>query len=148
MLTLPEIISMKKLFSVGYPDRAFDVAMLILRTGISITMIHHGYTKLAHFSEIQGKFMNFLGLGRSVSLGLVVFAELFCSVLLLLGLMARAALIPLIIAMAVALFSALNADIFGEGELAAVYLLAYISLILTGPGRYSADALLSGRARL
>jgi putative oxidoreductase len=136
---------MKKIFSIGHPDRAFDAAMLILRVGIGVTMFHHGYGKLVHFSEVQEKFINFLGLGTSVSLALVVFAEFFCSILLVLGFMTRAALIPLIIDMAVAVFLAHSSDIFGKGELAFVYLIAFLSLTFTGPGRYSADGLLSRR---
>ena len=136
---------MKRIFSVAYPDRAFDLATLILRVSIGVIMAYHGYGKLMHFSEMQEKFMNFLGLGPSISLALVVFAELFCSILLILGFMTRAALIPLIITMLVALFSAHNGDIFGKGELAALYLVAYTSLILTGPGRYSVDGILSKR---
>ena len=136
---------MKRIFSIAYPDRAFDLAMFILRAFIGVAMAYHGYGKLIHFAEMQGKFMNFLGLGPSVSLGLVVFAEFFCSILLLLGFMTRAALIPLIITMVVAVFSAHSGDIFGKGELAALYLVTYTSLILTGPGRYCVDGILSRR---
>ena len=89
--------------------------------------------------------MNFLGLGPAVSLALVVFAEFFCSILLVIGFMTRAALIPLIITMAVAVFSAHSGDIFGKGELAALYLVTYTSLLLTGPGRYSIDGIISRR---
>ena len=134
---------MKRIFSVAYPDRAFDLAMLILRVFIGVAMAHHGYGKLIHFSEMQEKFMNFLGLGPAISLALVVFAEFFCSMLLVIGFMTRAALIPLIITMAVAVFSAHSGDIFGKGELASIYLAAYLALTLTGPGRYSIDGILS-----
>jgi putative oxidoreductase len=134
---------MKKLFSTTYSATAFNVAILVLRAGISITMIHHGYNKLTHFSEMQEKFMNFMGLGTDISLGLAIFAEFFCSILLLIGLATRVALIPMIITMAVAVFSAHSADIFGKGELATLYLLAYIALLLVGPGAYSVDGILN-----
>ena len=136
---------MKRIFSVAYPDRAFDLAMFILRVFIGVIMAYHGYGKLMHYSEMQEKFMNFLGLGPAISLALLVFAEFFCSILLVLGFMTRGALIPLIISMAVAVFSAHNGDMFGKGELAALYLVAYTSLLLTGPGRYSIDGIISRR---
>jgi putative oxidoreductase len=92
---------------------------------------------------MQEKFINFLGLGPTISLSLSIFAEVGCSILLILGLMTRLAIIPNIINMIVALFVAHNFDIFGKGELAAVYLIVYISLIILGPGGYSLDAMIS-----
>jgi putative oxidoreductase len=134
---------MKKLFSTYFSATAFNFAILILRIGISITMLHHGYTKIEHFSEMQDKFMDFLGLGATISLSLTIFAEVICSILLILGLMTRIALVPCIINMAVALFVAHGFDIFGKGELPAIYLIVYVALIITGPGGYSVDALIS-----
>jgi putative oxidoreductase len=134
---------MKKLFSTSYSATAFDIAIFILRVSISSIMFHHGYTKIEHFSEMQEKFINFLGLGPTISLSLSIFAEVGCSILLILGLMTRLAIIPNIINMIVALFVAHNFDIFGKGELAAVYLIVYISLIILGPGGYSLDAMIS-----
>ena len=138
---------MKKLFSTSYSATAFDISILILRIAVSITMIHHGYGKMTHFSEMQDKFMNFMGLGPAISLGLTIFAELFCSILVLVGFMTRLALVPCIITMAVAVFIAHDADIFDKGELAALYLIVYTSLIFIGPGRYSIDGLISQKQR-
>jgi putative oxidoreductase len=53
--------------------------------------------------------------------------------------MTRGALIPLIIAMGVALFIVHGSQSFGKQELAALYLVIYAALFLTGPGRFSAD---------
>jgi putative oxidoreductase len=105
-------------------------------------MAHHGYGKLTNFSSIEPKFMEFLGLSKGVSLGLVVFAEFFCSLFLILGLFTRFALVPLAITMLVAAFKAHGGDIFGDGEMAFLYLAIYVSLLLKGAGKYSADALL------
>ena len=116
--------------------------MLILRVGVSMIMIHHGYGKLTHFDEMQGKFMSFMGLSSSVSLGLLIFAEVACSALLILGLATRVALIPCIIAMGVAEFVAHGFDPWGKGEAAMLYLIVYVAIILVGPGRYSVDALI------
>ena len=40
-------------------------------------MAHHGYQKLSNFSSIEQKFMEFMGLSKTFSLELVVFAEFF-----------------------------------------------------------------------
>src|SRR5687768_12196358 len=93
---------MKKLFSVSYTSWAFNLALLILRVGCGILMLNHGYDKLVHFQQYSANFMNFLGLSGSVSLALVVFAEFFCSIFLILGLFTRLVTIPLIIDVAVA----------------------------------------------
>lgn len=133
---------MRKLFSTSYSAGAFNTAMLVLRLGLGILMIHHGYDKLVHFSKYQGQFMNFMGMGQTMSLALVVFAEFFCSLFLILGLFTRMATIPLIITMCVALFKAHNADVFGEGQMAALYLTGYVTLLLTGPGKVSVDGMI------
>lgn len=132
---------MKKLLSTRYSTGAFNAAMLLFRFGIGVLMINHGYGKLIHFSDMQNKFMNFLGLGTTVSLSMVVFAEFFCSLFLILGLFTRLAAIPLIITMCVALFQAHNAEIFGDGEKAALYLCGYLLILLLGPGKISVDGM-------
>ena len=133
---------MKKLLSTKYSAGAFSAAMLILRLGLGILMMHHGYQKLIHFGEMQGKFMNFMGMGSPMSLALVVFAEFFCSLFLILGLFTRLAAIPLIIATCVMVFKAANGDVFGDGETAALYLTGYLVLLFVGPGRVSVDSMI------
>jgi putative oxidoreductase len=133
---------MKKLLSTKYSAGAFSAAMLILRLGLGILMMMHGYDKLVHFAKYQNEFMNFLGIGKTMSLALVVFAEFFCSLFLILGLFTRLAAIPLIIATCVMVFKAHNGEVFGDGEHAALYLIGYAVLLLVGPGRVSVDSMI------
>ena len=84
-------------------------------------------------------FGNPIGLGSELSLFMAVFAEVFCSVLLILGLGTRFAVIPLIITMLVAVFIVHAGDPFGSMEKAVLYLLVYISLLAGGSGKYSLD---------
>ena len=86
--------------------------------------------------------MNFMGLGSTVSLTLIIFAELFCSVFLILGLFTRFAVIPIIIGMFVVVFMASNGDIFGPGEKGMMYLAASITILFCGPGRISVDGMI------
>lgn len=129
----------KKLFSVSSGEKSIQIAILILRVSVAILMIPHGYQKMINFEEIQGKFINFAGLGQSFSLGLTIFAELFCSAFLLLGLFTRLSLIPLIVTMLVAAFNAHSGEIFGDGQTSFMYAVIYICLWITGPGRLSLD---------
>jgi len=131
---------MKKLTTTNYSAAAFNVALLVLRVGFGALLAKHGYGKLTHFTEYQDKFMNFIDLGPTTSLGLSIFAEFFCSLLLIIGLFTRLVTIPLIINMAVALFMAHGGDILGKGEASATYIIAFTAILLLGPGKFSADA--------
>lgn len=133
---------MRKLLSTKYSAGAFSAAMLTLRLSLGILMMMHGYDKLIHFGDMQHKFMNFMGIGSSASLALVVFAEFFCSLFLILGLFTRLAAIPLIIATCVMVFKAHNGDVFGDGQTAALYLTGYLVLLFVGPGRVSVDSMI------
>lgn len=132
---------MRKLLSTKYSAGAFNAAMLLLRLGSGVLMMNHGYDKLIHFSKYKEGFISFLGMGSTISLAMVVFAEFFCALFIILGLFTRLACVPLVVAMAVALFDAHNAEFFGKGEMAALYLTAYLVLLLVGPGKISVDSM-------
>ena len=132
-----------KIAGTKYSVAAFSLATLILRLGLGIVMLGaHGYDKLQHFAKYAGGFSDPFHLGSRLSLSLDIFAEFFCSCLLILGLFTRLACIPLIIAMSVALFYAHNGDLFGMGERAALFLTGYFVLLLVGPGKVSVDGLI------
>ncbi|MFN8243805.1 MAG: DoxX family protein [Ferruginibacter sp.] len=133
---------MRKLLSTKYSAGAFSAAMFVLRIGLGILMMFHGYDKLVHFAEYKSHFMNFMGIGVTPSLVLDIFAEFFCSLFLILGLFTRLAVIPLLIATLVMVFKAHNGDMTGEGEKATLYLVGYIVLLFVGPGRVSVDSMI------
>lgn len=130
---------MKKLLSIRYSDNGISLAALVLRLALGGLMIPHGYSKLMKFSSLSSKFSDPFHIGSTASLSLTVFAEFFCAVFIVLGLFTRLSCIPLIIAMGVALFIAHKGDVFDTGEKAALFLLGYIALLFTGPGKVSAD---------
>ncbi len=121
---------------------SIDIGLLILRLGLAALMMPHGSAKLMNYAESADTFPDPLGVGSPVSAMLAITAELFCSGFLLLGLFTRIVLVPLIITMMVVIFIILSEDPFSEKEHALLYLIPYISLFLTGPGRYSVDHLL------
>ncbi len=133
---------MKKLVSIGYTTAAFNLAMLILRAGAGVLIMKHGYDKLVHFADMKTKFINFMGIGSTMSLSLTVFAEFFCGIFLIIGLFSRLVTIPLIINMSVALYKAHHGDVFGVGEKPALFLLCFIIVLLCGPGKASVDGLI------
>ncbi len=80
---------MKRILSTKYAPAAFNFGLLVLRVATGLLMASHGYQKLIHFSQMRGTFMNFLGLGSSVSLSLDIFAEFFCAIFLIIGLFSQ-----------------------------------------------------------
>ncbi|HEU5054486.1 MAG: DoxX family protein [Ginsengibacter sp.] len=133
---------MSRFLSTKYSNGAFNFAMLVLRVTLGILLMSHGYSKLVAFSSLRYKFMNFLHMGSTLSLSLVIFAELFCSVFVILGLFTRFACIPIVIAMGVVVFVATHGQILGPGERGAIYLAASFAILLVGPGRISIDAMI------
>ena len=132
---------MSKLLSTHYSAGAFNTAMLFLRIAAGGLMVVHGYDKMVHFNETASHMINFLGIGSKATTTLVIFAEFFCSLLVILGLFTRLACIPLIICMGVALYKAHNNDIFGQGQVAALFLICFIVLLLLGAGKVSVDSM-------
>lgn len=133
---------MKKLFSTRYSENAVSFALLLLRIAAGGLMIPHGFDKLIHFVATAKEFPDPFHLGTTVSLSMVIFAEFFCAVLLVAGLMTRLVVVPLIITMAVAAFMIHKGELWGEAEHASLYLAPYIALLFTGPGKISMDRML------
>lgn len=79
------------------------------------------------------------GFGSEITLGITLFAELIGSCLLILGLLTRISLIPLIGAMAVAVFIVHGGQAFGKIELPLLYLTGFVSVLFLGPGKISMD---------
>jgi len=132
-------------FHTGKHKALPSLALLLLRLVFGGAMITHGYPKFVHFNEWSGNFMNPFGLGPEITLGLVVFAELFCAVLLIIGLGTRPAALVLAFTMAVAAFYAHAGDPFADRELSVLFLTAYLVILLLGAGSYSFDKLISGK---
>jgi len=118
-----------------------SIGLLILRLGAAGMLLYgHGWSKLMHFGERLGTFADPIGLGSEVSFVLVVFAEVLCSVLVILGLLTRLAVVPLLIFCVVAVFVQHLHDPWPRKELPLLYAIPFLTLLFTGPGRYSLDA--------
>lgn len=139
---------MKNTISEDLASGSTDFALLIARIGIAALMLTHGLPKMTMlFSGDPVQFPPVMGLGAKASLGLAVFAEVICSVLILAGFATRLATLPLIITMLVAVFVIHAADPFKVKEPALYYLLVYLVLLLSGSGKFSVDYLLSSKNR-
>lgn len=119
-----------------------SAVLLFTRIGVGIMMLTHGIPKLEKlFADEPIIFKSVLGMSPALSLGLAVFSEVICSILILIGFKTRLATIPLIITMLVAVFVVHISDPFAKMEKALLYLLLYIVLLFGGSGKYSVDGL-------
>lgn len=120
-----------------------DIGLLCLRVCLGgFMLVAHGWKKLAKFSVLSSKFPDPIGLGSSVALSLAVFAEVGCALLLILGLWTRAAAVPLLVTMLVAAFVIHGGDPWKKKEFALLYAVPFLTLVFTGGGRYSLEAML------
>ncbi|MEP6951009.1 MAG: DoxX family protein [Ginsengibacter sp.] len=133
---------MSKLLSTKYSTGAFNLGMLVLRLGIGVLLASHGFDKLTHFNTIQPHFMNFMGIGQTVSVCLAIFAEFFCSIFLILGLFTRLSCVPVLILMSVILVRVMHGNVFGDGQLPALFFAATLTLLFCGPGQISIDGMI------
>ena len=125
-----------------------SVGLLLLRIASGGMMLVHGWPKMTGYNDLVDKFPDPLGIGSQFSLIGAIGAEVGCACLLILGLATRVAAIPLVFTMAIALFIVHAADPWQTKELAAVYLLVYTTLALTGPGWFSVDHLICMKKKM
>lgn len=137
---------MRNLLSVKQSGRLDDLGLLLLRVSLSAFMFTHGLPKLARLLEGNAEgFPDPLGVGNTMSLVLAVIGEVAAPVLIIPGIMTRLAAVPVLTAMSVAAFIVHAGDTFGGREMALLYLTGFVAVLILGPGRYSADQLISGK---
>jgi putative oxidoreductase len=130
-------------FSRHYPR--FHLGLLLMRIGLGITFICHGFPKLAGGPE------GWAGLGGAMGNWGITFAPTFWGfigsmaefgggILLLIGLFFRPVCILLVLTMATATLVHLkNGDPFSTLSHALEMAIVFFSLFFIGPGRYSLD---------
>lgn len=134
----------KKSFSTNTTQNNISIALLILRVTIGGMMLTDGLGKLTMlFGNDPIQFADPMGVGLTASLALAVFAEVFCSLFLILGVATRFSAISLSITMFIAAFIVHANDDFAVKEMALLYLLIYVVLAIVGAGKYSIDNWLS-----
>ena len=122
-------------------DRVLSLLILALRLFFGILFFSHGLDKMMNFNELSYSYPSVFGFGSYMTLMLSIFSEFACSIFLIAGLLVRITVIPMIAAMAVAFFD-IHDGMFPDGELSLIYLVLFVILYITGPGRYSFDYLI------
>jgi len=122
---------------------------LLVRLCLAAVFIPSGWGKLHDLGKVT-QFFAELGIPwPHLNAVVVAVSELGCGALLLVGLMARLAALPLIVSMTIAILTAKRADIGGPVDLFAVdeliYLVLALVILVRGAGAIAADSLLARR---
>ncbi len=141
---------MKKFFfDCGTRDLTASFGILVLRVSVGLMMmLGHGIPKIKNFDKLKDAWLvpDFFPLkymSPPVSLVATVGAEVLAAGLLVIGLATRPAAFIMAFAMVIAAFDMHAADPFGKKELALMYLIGSVVVLLTGAGSWSLDASLS-----
>lgn len=135
---------MAKISSVKFSKVGFNWGMLILRVGTAFMIFkNHGLMKIENFNAIAPHFHNPLHIGSYASFILVIFAEVICAPLVILGLFTRWAAIPLIIELLVLIFLVHGGFEFSDVEVVFQFLIGFVVILILGPGKISLDGLIS-----
>ena len=119
-----------------------DLGLLFLRVPAGLMLAFgHGLGKMQSVFAGKLEFADPLGLGAGPSLVLVAFAEFVCALAVSLGIKTRWAAVPVAVTMLVAGFVQHAADPWRTKELAMAFAVIFVTLAITGGGRYAVDSL-------
>ncbi|OGX86856.1 DoxX family protein [Hymenobacter glacialis] len=130
--------------------RFHDLGLLLLRVGLGVMFMVHGFPKLAGGPEAWaglGGVMGKVGLGFAPTFWgfMAAIAEFGGGLLLAVGLWFRAACVVLLLTMVMAtVMHVSKGDGFGGYSHALESAFVFLGLLFAGPGKYSLDARLSG----
>ena len=124
-------------------EKLIDFALLFLRIFAAGFLMTHGLAKLNGFENMKDVFPDPLGIGNTASLIMIISAELFFPILIVLGLFTRLASIPTIIGMGVAAFVIHGKDAFQVREMSLLYMGLFLIILIGGAGKFSADFYIS-----
>lgn len=134
---------MKSLLQPSFLARSCDLGLLVLRVSIGLgLLLKHGLEKIFHFSQMAAHFPDPVHIGSHASLVFAMVSDAICSILVIVGAATRLAAFVIFVNVAVAYALVHNFGFHTDhGELVYIYMGCFLSLMLTGPGRYSVDAI-------
>ena len=133
---------MNKFMRLSFLPRHYDLGLLILRVGFGLSLcILHGWVKVVHFSQMAAHFPDPLHIGGRLTLLVAILSDVVCSLLIALGLAARWAALIVAINTGAAFVLVHKFALSGPhgGELALLFFIWALTILITGPGRFSLD---------
>ena len=116
-----------------------DFGLLLLRIGFAIGLMTHGYGKFVKVLQGNFDFSDPIGLGPTLSLILAAIGEFIAPLFIIIGWKTRWATLFPTLTMLVAFAIAHDGDPFSRKEKSFVYLISFLALYFTGPGRFAID---------
>ena len=136
-----------KLFRSPSPNQV-SVGLAVLRIATGAVFLDHGYAKM--FKMGIGGVTGFFGqIGvplPNVMATLITLLEVFGAIAIIVGFLTRPIALAFALDMLGAIFLVQLKNGFSKYELEFLLLGASLALFFTGPGRYSIDAMIAGRA--
>ena len=129
-------------------ERARDVGLLFLRVSGGLFLLWvHGLPKLLDFSAQLQLIEDPFHLGSHLTLMLAIFAEVVCPLLIVSGILARLACVPILFVLLVALLVVHPQWSVAEGQFGWLLLILFATVLIAGPGRLALNVRLPGVLR-
>jgi putative oxidoreductase len=129
-------------------ERARDVGLLFLRVSGGLFLLWvHGLPKLLDFSAQLQLIEDPFHLGAHLTLILAIFAEVVCPLLIVAGVLARLACVPILFVLLVALLVVHPQWSVAEGQFGWLLLILFATVFIAGPGRLALNVRLPGVLR-
>ncbi|SDT31248.1 putative oxidoreductase [Pseudomonas asplenii] len=130
-------------------ERAQALGLLFMRVSAAVFLLWvHGLPKLLHYSTELQNIEDPFHLGANLTLMLAIFAEVFCPLLIIVGVLVRLACLPILSVLLVALVFVHPEWTIAEGQFAWLLLILFTSLFIAGPGRLALNDRFAGIWRL
>lgn len=117
------------------PSTAWALLFMRLTAGLLLILVH-GLPKVLHWQTELTLIEDPLGLGASVTLSLAIFAEVLCPILLMLGVYARLACLPVLVVLAISLTLVHPDWSLADGQFAWWMIILFGGLAIAGPGPF------------
>lgn len=129
-------------------EQARDLGLLFLRvTGGLFLLWVHGLPKLLDFGAQLQVIEDPFHLGAHLTLCLAIFAEVLCPLLIVAGVLARLACVPILFVLLVALLIVHPQWSVAEGQFGWLLLILFTTVLIAGPGRLALNVRLPGVLR-
>ncbi|NNA59384.1 DoxX family protein [Pseudomonas koreensis] len=129
-------------------ERAQNIGLLFLRVSGGLFLLWvHGLPKLLNFNAQLQLIEDPFHLGAHLTLCLAIFAEVLCPLLIVGGVLARLACLPILFVLLVALLVVHPQWSVAEGQFGWLLLILFATVFIAGPGRLALNVRLPGVLR-
>lgn len=129
-------------------EQARDIGLLFLRVSGGLFLLSvHGLPKLLDFTAQLQLIEDPFHLGAHLTLILAIFAEVLCPLLIVAGVLARLACLPILFVLLVALLVVHPQWSVAEGQFGWLLLILFTTVLIAGPGRLAIPVRLPGVLR-